>query len=101
MKKENILIIILVAAIIITAFVWFRYFQNRPPPALIQVGGGSAEEKEIMVGGKEFIALLKTLEKIKLDTSFLGDPIYKSLRDLTPQIILPQEKGRENPFTPF
>lgn len=102
MKKENILIIVLVGAILITVFVWFRYFQSQGGiPAVIPVTQNSEEDNAILAAGKEFIAILKTLEKIKLDTGFLEDPIYKKLRDLTPEIILPQEKGRENPFIPY
>lgn len=100
-KKENILIIILVGAILITAFVWFRYFQNQGGPEIIAVTQNNEEDKAILATDKEFIALLKTLETIKLEADFLDDPIYKKLRDLTPLIILPETKGRDNPFTPY
>ncbi|OGZ32665.1 MAG: hypothetical protein A3H02_01200 [Candidatus Niyogibacteria bacterium RIFCSPLOWO2_12_FULL_41_13] len=101
MKKENILIIVLVGAILITTFVWFRYFQNQSKPAIIATMQNEEENKAIFPAGKEFIALLKTLETIKLDADFLNDPIYKKLRDLTPEIILPETKGRNNPFAPY
>lgn len=100
-KKENILIIVLVGAILITALIWFRYFRSQGVPSVISVTQDSEEDRAILTAGKEFIAILKTLEKIKLDTGFLDDPIYKKLRDLAPEIVLPEEKGRDNPFTPY
>lgn len=101
MKKENILIVVLVGAILITAFIWFRYFRSQGVPSVISVTQNSEKDKTILTAGEEFIALLKALEKIKLDADFLNDPIYKKLRDLTPEIILPETKGRDNPFAPY
>lgn len=100
MKKENIFIIVLIAAILIIAFVWFNYFKGENTPSLTRSGGGSTE-KEVIVAGQEFITLLQSLEKVKLDTSFLNDPVYKKLKDLTPEIILPEQTGRDNPFLPI
>lgn len=50
--------------------------------------------------GKEVLALLDDLRKIKLDDSIFKDPMFQELEDYS--VTIPAElKGRKNPFNPI
>jgi hypothetical protein len=56
-------------------------------------GGGN-------VKGREILALLADMKKIKLDESIFSDPAFQSLQDLSIELV-PEPKGRPNPFAPL
>jgi hypothetical protein len=97
MKKNNILIIIAGLAIFATLFLWAGYFRTKPAPFVVEIKQ-NAQSPIDLAAGREFTILLETIQKTKIDSTFFEDPIYKSLVDFTPAIVLPAEKGRKNPF---
>ena len=94
--RSTISIILIVAAILGSAFIWYRFFTSAPvaPVASVSASG-------IDIGSKSLLKLLESLEGLKFDLSILDDPLYKSLQDFTPNIILPESRGRANPFAPL
>ena len=51
--------------------------------------------------GSEFIAIVKKIRTIKLDTSFFEKESFRSLKDLIPEVEKPEKVGRKNPFLPM
>ena len=49
--------------------------------------------------GQEFLAHLQKVKKINLQSEVLNDARFESLIDLSIDVV-PEPKGRENPFTP-
>lgn len=96
LNRQNIFIIVAILILIVTGYIWYRYLQSRPSE-LVSRGG----EENIVPEARELLVLLKTLEKVEIDTAFFEDRVYKSLLDLTPDISVPAIKGRTNPFAPL
>jgi len=48
----------------------------------------------------ELLSLLKVLEEVKLDTSFMENDLFKTLEDNSVELV-PQPTGRQNPFIPI
>ena len=61
--------------------------------ALTAVAGAKKDE-----GAKEILNMLTKLRAIKIDTDFFNGDIYKSLVDFLPDLEMPKEYGRPNPF---
>ena len=95
MERQNILVAVLVIIILITAYIWYNHVQSRPSEAVTRSSEGA------IPAAKELLVLLQQLERVRIDTSFFEDPVYKSLIDLTPQIVIPEVRGRINPFAPL
>lgn len=57
--------------------------------------GGEGNQK-----GREILTLLADLKKITLDESVFSDPVFRSLKDISVELI-PEPKGRPNPFAPL
>ena len=79
-KYISVLMVILLF-IFITVFVWLRFLKYQPVP----------EDPKI---------IFPELKEIKIDFEVLKNPIFQILEDL-PEIIPPEEIGRENPFMPY
>ena len=95
--RSTISIVLIAAALFGSAFIWYRFFTASPPaPVVGLASNGNAE-----VGSKSLLLLLESLESLKLDLGVLDAPLYKSLQDFTPNILLPETKGRTNPFAPL
>lgn len=94
--RSTISILLIALALIGSAVIWYRFFTSKPSEPVSRLAPEAAA-----VGPKALLALLETLEGLDLDLNFLNDPVYKSLQDFTPQILLPESKGRNNPFAPF
>lgn len=50
--------------------------------------------------GSDLVELFADLQSVSLDQSFLSSPLYTSLIDSNIEL-LPQPKGRPNPFNPI
>ncbi len=94
--RSTILLILIVVAILGSAFIWYRFFTSSPPAVVSRASSAGPA-----VGSESLLKLLESLEKLKFDLSVLDNPAYKSLQDFTPNILLPESKGRANPFLPF
>ncbi|MBI1999430.1 MAG: hypothetical protein HYS74_02130 [Parcubacteria group bacterium] len=89
---------IIIATVVIAAVIFFgyTYFSSDGSGSLVSSGGQNGR----LTAASELLALLGTLNKLDLDTSFLKTEIFQSLRDFS--VTLPrQEAGRRNPFAPF
>ena len=94
--RSVISLVLIVAAVLGTAFMWYRFFTSAPSPAV-----SLASSSGLAVGSQSLLKLLESLEQLKFDLAVLDDPAYKSLQDFTPNISLPESKGRPNPFAPL
>ena len=95
--RATISIVLIAAALFGSAFLWYRFFTATPPAPAV----GTASANNIGVGSQGLLLLLESLGSLKLDLGVLDNNIYKSLQDFTPNILLPETKGRANPFAPF
>jgi len=59
-------------------------------------GAGSAGEE-----GGDFVTMINKLKTLNLDVGFFSSKEFMFLKNLTPDIIPPVERGRKNPFLPF
>lgn len=50
---------------------------------------------------RDILSMLAKLKKIKIDSDFFNNEIFKGLVDFIPTLELPKEYGRPNPFLPF
>lgn len=91
-NRQNILMIVLVIIIIITAYIWYGYVRSKPSEIVVRSSEGVVPEAQGL------LTLLQAIEKVRIDTSFFEDPVYNTLEDLSPPIIVPETRGRANPF---
>lgn len=96
LNRQNIFIAATIIILIITGYIWYNYIKSRPSELVSRTG-----EENIVPEARELLILLKTLEKVEIDTAFFEDRVYESLLDLTPDISTPPQKGRANPFAPI
>lgn len=94
--RSTISILLIALALIGSAVIWYRFFTSRPTPSVSRL-----QPEAAAVGPKALLTLLESLEGLELDLNFLNDTVYKGLEDFTPEILLPESKGRNNPFAPF
>ncbi|MBI5045962.1 MAG: hypothetical protein HZC14_03125 [Candidatus Niyogibacteria bacterium] len=95
--KTNILTIILVIAVLVFGYVGYGYF--KPAPALSvektsSVAGSSTETRALLDA-------LSIMQGLRIDTGFFNSPVYKNLKDLSPEVSIPSVRGRTNPFLPL
>ena len=89
--------VLIAAALLGSAFIWYRFFTSAPVAPVVSISGPAG----IDVGSKSLLKLLESLGGLKFDLQILDDPLYKGLQDFTPSVVLPESKGRANPFAPF
>ncbi|MBI5742782.1 MAG: hypothetical protein HZA25_03010 [Candidatus Niyogibacteria bacterium] len=94
--KNTILILVTVVAIGASAYLWYSYAGAPAQPALERTSATDQASAEI----KDLLAILQTLQSIKIDAAYLDDPNFKMLIDFAPSTAVPSEKGRPNPFVP-
>ena len=85
--------------LLLVIFGTYSFFFKKSPEeeaALVRETATPAESAVV----REFLALLGTLNRLTLDTSIFGSPLFKSLRDESVELA-PQTQGRENPFAPL
>ena len=75
----------------IAAYYGYRYMNSGVPAPVTRTNGGGGSSSELLV-------VLGSLRGLKFDTSFFDDRIYKSLQDVTPDISVPEVRGKANPF---
>ncbi len=93
--RNNILTMIFILIVLGLGYMWYSYLKSRPSSSLRSVSSALPAE------GKEFLALLKTLESLKLDLSFFQDPAFQSLKEVQEPLPAPSSRGRLNPFLPI
>ncbi|MEK7566816.1 MAG: hypothetical protein AAB527_01630 [Patescibacteria group bacterium] len=96
--RSIISIVLIAAALFGSAFIWYRFFTSAPP---VPVVGSVSANNNMEVGSKSLLLFLESLEGLKFDLGVIDSPLYKSLQDFTPNILLPTTKGRANPFAPL
>ncbi len=85
-----------------TALAFAHFFQNGAQaqteplvvPDEVSAEGGSNQK------GREILALLDDLKKIRLDENVFSDPVFQSLKDLS-VVLMVEPRGRPNPFAPI
>ncbi|MBI4118175.1 MAG: hypothetical protein HY455_01370 [Parcubacteria group bacterium] len=91
----NIVLIVLVATGLFFGYNFF--FGGESEGALLTTVGQASTEQN---AAGELLAILKTLEQLTLDASFLETSVFKALRDFS--VALPESvPGRRNPFAPL
>lgn len=95
--RSTISILLIIAALFGSAFLWYRFFTATPPAPVI----GESSVNGVAVGSRGLLVTLESLGGLKLDLGVLDNNLYKGLMDFTPNISLPETKGRPNPFAPF
>jgi hypothetical protein len=94
--------VILLVLLIIVAFAGYSFVFKKDAPAgdssltvdsSVDGGGQSAI-------GKDLIITLSKLKSLALDDTFFRDPVFNNLNDFSVPIV-PQEIGRDNPFSPI
>lgn len=92
--KQNILFAVLIIAIGGTLYLWYARTPDKGQEGISRVSGPSNQQRI------QFLALLRTLKSLQFDTSFFQDPIYQSLIDSGVKVLVPAERGKQNPFLP-
>ncbi|MBI2474147.1 MAG: hypothetical protein HYV68_00430 [Candidatus Taylorbacteria bacterium] len=86
-------------SIIALMFVGWIFFSKTSPEEPGGLTESVTDPIETIIG-RELLESLEKMKKVTLDTSFLNDPVYLSLIDLSVEVPeLP--KGRRDPFAPF
>ncbi len=85
--------IILVGVLVVIGFFAYSYFFTGTPQAALTASTPSANAAV----DQDLIALLSTLNSIKLDGTIFSDPSFQSLQDFS-QALVPEPVGRQNPF---
>ena|SRR3989344_4232635 len=100
-ENKGILKNILIGVVIIGGFFagYTLFFKNDSvsEPLLLVEEGVSSTAPESAV---ELLRILGDLRKINLDVSLLGEETYRALRDFS-VLLVPEPKGRPNPFAPL
>ena len=91
-----ILILIVLLAIGASAYLWYSYASTGTTAAVQRTSTQSGTTPEM----KDLLDVLKILQTIKIDYTYLQDPNFKSLIDFSPVLAEPTVKGRPNPFLP-
>ena len=94
-KNKKMIIGVLV---VILAFVVYTAFLRSDPEADSFLE--NSDSREFNQTGEEIIRTLSRIQKIELNQSVFGDPIYLRLRDDSEPISVPNV-GRDNPFEPL
>lgn len=94
--KNTILILIAATAIAASAYLWYSYSGGQPQAVLEKTPAGGESSAEM----KDLLAILQTLQPIKIDAGYLDNPNFKLLIDFSPTTAAPSVKGRPNPFIP-
>lgn len=94
--KNSALIVILIALIFIAYSLFLRGEDNDE----LLVSQGAAHTEGSTGAVSEFLLLLQTLNRLRLDTSIFNDIAYRSLRDESVELV-GQPRGRTNPFAPL
>ncbi len=85
---------VLVAGIFL--FLVFGGSKKVAPEGELQVGFAFSDPVEEILG-RQILVSLSRLKNIKLDTTFLGTPVFQSFQDFT--VIIPKQNvGRRDPF---
>ena len=92
--KNNLLLAVLIIALIMAGYFLYSYFKTgQTTSSVVKVSGESGASGDLL-------NMLATLQSLRIDTSFFDDPLYKSLIDFSPEITIPAQVGRVNPFFP-
>lgn len=95
MNRQLILTIVLIAALGGTGYIWYQYSQTTeviPKPEF-------SEKTDHL---EERLSELRRLKTLRIDTSIVEDPFFKSLGTPQEAINQPEVKsGRPNPFLAF
>ena len=89
--KQTIFAGLIIVAAGIAAFYGYQYMNVSALAPVTHLNGERGSSPELLV-------LLGSLQGMKFDTSFFDDRIYKSLQDVTPEILVPEVRGKANPF---
>lgn len=94
--------IILLALLGIVAFAGYHYMFKKDAPAVNSdlVADSATDDSGQSAIGKDLLITLSKLRSLNLDDNFFKDPIFNSLNDFSVPIV-PQEVGRNNPFSPI
>ncbi len=91
---RNVLIAVVLVVVIAAAYVFFVK-NGEVESVTVELSSESQASRDTA----EIRTLLRELEAIKIDTGFFSSNILEGLEDLHREI-LPEPKGRENPFAP-
>jgi hypothetical protein len=95
MTKNKIIIIVVVIIVGIMAYMYLTKGNDTAGVSLV------AENKTTdIVGATDILALLNSMNQIKLDDSIFNDPVFQSLKDTTVTLVS-MPTGRNNPFAPL
>jgi hypothetical protein len=94
-QTTNIILAAFIIVFLLFGYFWYTKFRED------SAGAGSSLPSRERVLGQEFISALNKIKTIKIDTDFFGSEEFRSLKDLTPNVELPEETGRDNPFLPM
>ena len=102
MSSRFIIKLLVILLVLVAAFFLYRYlFVSSPAvdnrPGLEAVGDGEADQAAVI--DDEFIRLLERLQGVTLDATVFASPAWQSLVNFRVPLV-PEEKGRPNPFAP-
>lgn len=105
MNKSTLIIAGIAVLFAAGAFLVYSQFFTADPAEREEVlskisiaGGISGTVEDATV--TEFLMVLNRLKKIKVDTSFFEDPVFRQLKDFSVKLTT-EPKGRPNPFAPL
>ena len=91
--RSNLFLMVFMILVLAVSYLWYTRFREAP------LDSGAASEERVLI--RELVYNTNRIRSLKIDTSFLESSIFNSLEDLTIDINIPSEIGRENPFLPF
>ena len=91
-NKVNVIFILFIIVTLAFGYFWYTRLRTVSPDALLVAADS---EREI---GREFVSSVNRMRALVINTDFFINPVFESLKDMTPTIELPLNFGRDNPF---
>ncbi len=106
-KIKNIIVLLVVGIILVLIYVLF-FNKGGEQPSLVSNSGatptivGSTDQSSpIITDNNEFLALLLSVNSIKLDDSIFSDPVWNTFNNNSIVLQPDLNPGRINPFAPL
>ena len=100
-KRYPIIVVALVVGVLIgggvLVYSWTQNFQNKDIETLVSAG---AIDPLVAERSDEILDLLRDLKRLSFDETLFSDPRFRNLVDFGVEL-LPEPKGRRNPFAPL
>jgi len=98
--KQILILLVLIAVIFGIGYVWYGFVKSRTGSAVVP-SSSLKEGSQAVKEGQKFLAAIRLLNTVQLDTSIFSNPSFQSLINFYEEIGEPEIVGRINPFAPL